>query len=76
MATTSEAHGELTQPALELACVQNCLTTAMSDVACEPRITNRTVCSQITTDLVEEALLRSEASRRIYPRWRSPRDSL
>ncbi|WP_412075470.1 hypothetical protein ACLF6K_05980 [Streptomyces xanthophaeus] len=77
MATTSGAHGELTQAVLELACGQGRLNMAMSDVACEQRITNRTVCSQITTDLVEKAPLMSEASRRRdTPRQRSPRDSL
>ncbi|MEU9267234.1 hypothetical protein AB0E04_17540 [Streptomyces sp. NPDC048251] len=76
MAKTAGALGELTQAVLELARGQGRLITAMSDVACEQRITNLVDRSQITADPVEKARLMSEASRRMdTPRWRSPHDS-
>lgn len=71
------ALGELTHAARELAHGQGRLITAMFDVACEQRITNLIVRSQITADRVEKARLMSEASRRMgTPRRRSPHDSL
>ncbi|MFG3403719.1 hypothetical protein [Streptomyces sp. NPDC048142] len=46
MATTSGALGQLAPAVLELACGQGRLMgTAMSDVAREQRISNRTICS-------------------------------
>lgn len=75
MAKTAGALGELTQAVLELARGQGRLITA-TDVACEQRITNLIVRSQITADPVEKARLMSEASRRMdTPRRRSPYDS-
>ncbi|MFF8902563.1 hypothetical protein ACF082_34415 [Streptomyces lydicus] len=77
MAKTAGALGELPQAVLELACGQNRLVTAMSDVAREQRITNLIVRSQITADPMGKARLMSEASRRMdTPRRRSPHDSL
>ncbi|MFJ2420672.1 hypothetical protein [Streptomyces brevispora] len=77
MAKTAGALGELTQAVLELARGQSRLTTAMSDVAREQRITNLIVRSQITADPVGKARLMSEASRRMdTPRRRSPHDSV
>ncbi|GHB88534.1 hypothetical protein GCM10010306_099480 [Streptomyces umbrinus] len=75
MAKAAGALGELTQAVLELTGGQGRLSTAMSDVAGEQRITNLIVRSQITADPAEKARLVSEASRRMdTPRWRSPHD--
>ncbi|MFD4576734.1 hypothetical protein ACFWNK_30755 [Streptomyces sp. NPDC058417] len=77
MARTAGALGERTQAVLDLARGQGRLITTMSGVACEQRITNLGVRSQITADPVEKARLLSEASRRMnVPRRRSPHDSL
>ncbi|MFJ9900535.1 hypothetical protein ACIQPR_45130 [Streptomyces sp. NPDC091280] len=77
MARTAGALGERTQAVLDLARGQGRLITTMSGVACEQRITNLGVRSQITADPVEKARLLSEASRRMnLPRRRSPHDSL
>ncbi|MYR60061.1 hypothetical protein GTY54_28800 [Streptomyces sp. SID625] len=77
MATTAGALGERTQAALELACGQAHLIAATSDGACDQRIINLIVRSQITVDPVKKTRLVGEASRRMdIPRRRSPRDSL
>ncbi|MGW0577946.1 hypothetical protein ACWD25_18685 [Streptomyces sp. NPDC002920] len=76
MAKTAGALGEVTRAVPEVARGQGRLIAAMSEVACEQRITNLIVRSQITTDPVEKARLLSEASRRMdTPRRRSPHDS-
>ncbi|MFE6939623.1 hypothetical protein [Streptomyces chartreusis] len=77
MAKTVGALGERTRAVLDLARGQGRLITTMSGVACEQRITNLGVRSQITADPVEKARLLSEAFRRMnVPRRRSPHDSL
>ena len=77
MAKTAGALGERTQAVLDLARGQGRLITAISDVACEQRITNLGVRSQITADPVEKTRLLSEASRRVdSPRRGSPHYSL
>ncbi|MEU7322480.1 hypothetical protein ABZ682_18245 [Streptomyces griseoviridis] len=77
MARTAGALGERTQAVLDLARGQGRLITTMSGVACEQRITNLGVRSQITADPVEKARLLREASQCVDPPgWHSPHYSL
>lgn len=77
MAKTADAITQLTQALIDLAQQQNRLTTAMTDVAREQRITNLVVRSQISADPEEKARLMNEAIRRMEaPRRRSPHDQL
>ncbi|WP_405824273.1 hypothetical protein OG705_29290 [Streptomyces sp. NBC_00838] len=77
MTETAGALGELTQAVLEFDRGQGRLNTAMSDVACEQRITNFIVRPPITTDPVEKDRPTSEASpAHGPPRRRSPQESV
>lgn len=77
MSNTSTAIAQLADAVIDLARQQSRMSTALTDVAREQRITNLIVRSQITTDTDEKQMLMTEATRRMdQPRRRTPHDRL
>lgn len=77
MPNTSTAIAQLADAVIDLARQQSRMSTALTDVAREQRITNLIVRSQIATDTDEKQMLMTEATRRMdQPRRRTPHDRL